>query len=560
MSGSTISGLPPITDPLEIQALAPVVQGGQTRKATISDLATAMGFAAGGASLFVTRPTQPLNSWCDIRVPLMGEQDADNVLTLQNNSRNAGGKYGNAAIRVCAPAAQGGWEHCAWGFSARTDAKFFPGYSYWEIYASETSGFYPNAAIIVTHVAGTGILPARSWKAMEIRGDYGTVIFAKNDNGPALTIDGTTGVVSLTDVLRLAPTETARGARTEAVSFTEGVNGSLGFNGASYLARYRNDNCLTAGPGDPLYDNVGVLAFGGNHTNGNAGNVAYAASISGRLEGPFLSATNMPMGLVFRTGQVGVQAGQVNVMPGTPRMWLTYDGRLGVGVRTPQALLAVDGGIVVGHNIASAVAPPTDGALIDGIVGIGPGFATVAPEARLHVSNGNIYVDRTNTRSAIRDWLITGESDRDSDGFVYTRKNIGALFLSYITGGAVVGNDAGSIFHRTGITGNNPTTGALQFQIDHTASAVNNLAVTGAVTGGFPTLSSKGSDINISLGLTAKGTGKVVIGASINGLGFFGSGGEVKQTITGSRSGNAALASLLTALGTYGLINDSTST
>ncbi|WP_160119873.1 hypothetical protein [Rhodovarius lipocyclicus] len=47
MSGSTISGLPPITDPLEIQALAPVVQGGQTRKATVSELATAMGFAVG---------------------------------------------------------------------------------------------------------------------------------------------------------------------------------------------------------------------------------------------------------------------------------------------------------------------------------------------------------------------------------------------------------------------------------------------------------------------------------------------------------------------------------
>ena len=41
-------------------------------------------------------------------------------------------------------------------------------------------------------------------------------------------------------------------------------------------------------------------------------------------------------------------------------------------------------------------------------------------------------------------------------------------------------------------------------------------------------------------------------------LGFMGTGGNTKQTITGSRGGNAALASLLTALASHGLITDST--
>ena len=41
-------------------------------------------------------------------------------------------------------------------------------------------------------------------------------------------------------------------------------------------------------------------------------------------------------------------------------------------------------------------------------------------------------------------------------------------------------------------------------------------------------------------------------------FGFFGSTGTSKQTITGSRGGNAALASLLTALANTGLITDST--
>ena len=42
-------------------------------------------------------------------------------------------------------------------------------------------------------------------------------------------------------------------------------------------------------------------------------------------------------------------------------------------------------------------------------------------------------------------------------------------------------------------------------------------------------------------------------------LGFFGSTPAAKPTVTGSRGGNAALASLLTALADLGLVSDSTS-
>lgn len=54
---------------------------------------------------------------------------------------------------------------------------------------------------------------------------------------------------------------------------------------------------------------------------------------------------------------------------------------------------------------------------------------------------------------------------------------------------------------------------------------------------------------------TAQGAASVA-GASSN-LGFYGSGGGGKPTITGSRAGNAALADLLTELATLGLITDS---
>ncbi len=45
--------------------------------------------------------------------------------------------------------------------------------------------------------------------------------------------------------------------------------------------------------------------------------------------------------------------------------------------------------------------------------------------------------------------------------------------------------------------------------------------------------------------------------SSAGAIGFFGGGGTTQQTVTGSRGGNAALASLLTALANYGLIVNS---
>ncbi len=48
-------------------------------------------------------------------------------------------------------------------------------------------------------------------------------------------------------------------------------------------------------------------------------------------------------------------------------------------------------------------------------------------------------------------------------------------------------------------------------------------------------------------------------GASGDQIGFYGNNGSVKQTVTGSRGSNAALASLLTALANLGLITDGSS-
>jgi len=64
----------------------------------------------------------------------------------------------------------------------------------------------------------------------------------------------------------------------------------------------------------------------------------------------------------------------------------------------------------------------------------------------------------------------------------------------------------------------------LQLRVNHTASAVNYLQSTGGATGGAPTISAQGSDTNIGLNLTTKGTGGFNFASSGNSI-FSGNGG-----------------------------------
>ncbi|MDP3554820.1 hypothetical protein [Methylocystis sp.] len=99
------------------------------------------------------------------------------------------------------------------------------------------------------------------------------------------------------------------------------------------------------------------------------------------------------------------------------------------------------------------------------------------------------------------------------------------------------------------------------------ANAVNFIAALNAATGGGPGFYAQGADANVSMIIQGKGTagGLLRTGAGVakiawdgNGVGFNGTTPIAKPAVTGSRGGNAALASLLTALASYGLLTDST--
>lgn len=87
----------------------------------------------------------------------------------------------------------------------------------------------------------------------------------------------------------------------------------------------------------------------------------------------------------------------------------------------------------------------------------------------------------------------------------------------------------------------------------------NYLLVQGSATGGGVTIKPEGGDTNVDLYLFAKGTDGVTVAFTGQKVAFYGATPIAKPTVTGSRGGNAALASLCTELANLGLITNSTS-
>jgi hypothetical protein len=109
--------------------------------------------------------------------------------------------------------------------------------------------------------------------------------------------------------------------------------------------------------------------------------------------------------------------------------------------------------------------------------------------------------------------------------------------------------------------------GQILVRVPVVASAINYLALSAAASGG-PILRPDGTDANCPLLLRSKGTSSVAmqgsdatnkVAANNTGIGFYGTTPIAKPTASGSRGGNAALASLLTQLANLGLITDGTS-
>ncbi len=185
-------------------------------------------------------------------------------------------------------------------------------------------------------------------------------------------------------------------------------------------------------------------------------------------------------------------------------------------------------------------------------------FAKASPV----IAGGSVdltFVDNTSTFANLR---ITDA------GVVTIRSTLTATQITATLGlastGAVVNLNASSNFNVNIATGS--STGAVAIgnaaagAVAIASGAASSFTVTGAnillttLSSGNITLSAAGN-----VRLTAPSGGVVIVGLGLDTIAFFNGSGATKQTVSGSRGSNAALASLLTALAGYGLIVDSSS-
>lgn len=154
------------------------------------------------------------------------------------------------------------------------------------------------------------------------------------------------------------------------------------------------------------------------------------------------------------------------------------------------------------------------------------------------------------------DNVLTGGVEQVRIGHIASAVNF-LVIQGAVAGGSVVITADGTsaqipIRYRTkGTDGHvfetNSTQDTIQFFISHTASSVNYINVTGAALGNSPVLSLAGSDTNINLTISAKGSGNIILSPSTGDIRWnkanvaLGAGGAATLGATGG-SGPAATA------------------
>jgi hypothetical protein len=248
-------------------------------------------------------------------------------------------------------------------------------------------------------------------------------------------------------------------------------NASESFSGGLVLEQHRTDAAISNNKA------LGTIYFGGNHTDGSESNIAYGASIVGKAEGTFNSASDMPMGLAFFTGSTGRALGTANVDFGTERMRIDSSGNVGIGETNPSNPMHINSGATtvaqrIDTNISSTQgnvdflqAYTTNGyassfnLIREGTTNTGLAFKTTGSGTlteRMRIdASGNVLVGKTSTG------LNTAGAEFTTDGQVFaTSSNViagyfnrqGATGTTNLVGFRVANSDAGTIQSSAGGT------------------------------------------------------------------------------------------------------------
>jgi len=377
------------------------------------------------------------------------------------------------------------------------------GYTPILLYGSNTASSVPSASNLTSSTSGVELALNYTDGKLYYKDNSGVVQLLASKAAAAGVLSFSAGSTGLTPstatsgAVTLAGTLGISNGGTGITSFGTGVQTALGVN---------------VGTAGSFLVNGGVL---GTPSSGTVTNLTGTASIN--INGT-VGATTPSTGVFTTLTDSGLTSGRVTYA-GTGGLLqdsanLTFDGTnftvngtvyLG-GTSTTQSLRvtpvasAVNYWNFYGSTTGNSIAMYALGSDAN----IGVSYLTKGTGYHFFYSNSAPQFAIANTTSAVNYLQIQGSTAGGGPVLSAqgTDTNITSVYLS---------KNTGSHYFATG--------GGQQFNIAHTASAVNYLQVTGNVTAGAPTLSAAGSDANVSLAINAKAIGTINFGNAA-GLAF----------------------------------------
>ena len=290
---------------------------------------------------------------------------------------------------------------------------------------------------------------------------------------------------------------------------------------ALVLANRVQETSTTTGTGTLTLDGA-VLGYQTFAAGIGSGNTCYYAitSSTGAWE---VGVGTVGTGTLARTTLLSSSTGSLISFTGTLNVYVTYPSEKSVNLDASNNLTVLNTTRLGGasgnqslqvNNVASAV---NYAQIVGAVTGGAPTISALGTDTDvgLNVTSKGFGVVNVNTGTGTVAQFQDRGTATITSPFVFRAGTVGAAAGTFTLPVAISIQipDIQYTF-KTSASTTGANSGLTQFVILGAASAVNYAQVTGAATGAAPTISAQGSDANIGLVLSSKGTGVVALGGS----------------------------------------------